>query len=89
MTNKQSSDLTDFIEQARENSLDSLDFTQMSFTIEEVVGGDGNYSHPLLDELGACLRASYPDKRFHNDSHFTTEQGKTIVFTGNHTTIEE
>jgi hypothetical protein len=28
-------------------------------------------------------------KRFHNDSHFTTEQGKTIVFTGNHTTIEE
>lgn len=28
-------------------------------------------------------------KRFHNDIDFTTEQGKRIVFTGNHTTIEE
>jgi hypothetical protein len=28
-------------------------------------------------------------KRFHNDSDFTTEQGKRIVFIGNHTTIEE
>jgi hypothetical protein len=28
-------------------------------------------------------------KRFHNNIDFTTEQGKTIVFTGNHTTIEE
>lgn len=62
MTNKQSSDITDFIEQAKENSLDSLDFTQMSFIIEEVVGSDGDYSHPLLDELGACLRASYPEQ---------------------------
>lgn len=62
MTNKQSSDITDFIEQAKENSLDSLDFTQMSFIIEEVVGSDKDYSHPLLDELGACLRASYPEQ---------------------------
>ena len=38
MTNKQASDIMDFIEQAKENSLDSLDFTQMSFIIEEVVG---------------------------------------------------
>ena len=28
-------------------------------------------------------------KRFQNDSDFTTEQGKRIVFIGNHTTIEE
>jgi hypothetical protein len=28
-------------------------------------------------------------RQFHNDSYFTTEQGKRIVFTGNHTTIEE
>jgi sigma54-dependent transcription regulator len=28
-------------------------------------------------------------KRFHNNIDFTTEQGKRIVFTGNHTTIEE
>jgi hypothetical protein len=62
MTNKQASDITDFIEQAKENSLDSLDFTQMSFIIEEVVGDNRDYSHPLLDELGACLRASYPEQ---------------------------
>jgi hypothetical protein len=35
------------------------------------------------------IKYSNLTKRFHNDSHFTTEQGKTIVFTGNHTTIEE
>lgn len=62
MTNKQASDIMDFIEQAKENSLDSLDFTQMSFIIEEVVGDNRDYSHPLLDELGACLRASYPEQ---------------------------
>ena len=28
-------------------------------------------------------------RQFHNDSYFTTEQGKRIVFTGNHTIIEE
>jgi hypothetical protein len=28
-------------------------------------------------------------RQFHNDSYFTTEQGKRIVFTGNHTTVEE
>ena len=62
MTNKQTYDIMDFTEQAREKCLDSLDFAQISFIIEEVVGDNKDYSHPLLDELGACLRASYPEQ---------------------------
>lgn len=62
MTNKQSSDLMDFIEQAKENSLDSLDFAQMVFTIEEVVDDNPGYSHPLLGELNGYLVVNYPDQ---------------------------
>ena len=42
MTPKQTSDLNSFLEQAKEKTLDSLDFAQMLFTIEEVVAGNPN-----------------------------------------------
>lgn len=62
MNPKQASDLNDFLEQAKEKTLDSLDFAQMLFTIEEVVAGDPNYNHPILGELNAYLTINYPDQ---------------------------
>lgn len=62
MTPKQTSDLNSFLEQAKEKTLDSLDFAQMLFTIEEVVGGNPNYNHPILGELNAYLAINYPDR---------------------------
>jgi len=69
MTPKQAADLNDFLEQAKEKTLDSLDFAQMTFIIEEVVGDDEGYSHPLLGELCGYLRVNYPDqyREFMND----------------------
>lgn len=62
MNQKQAADLNDFLEQAKEKTLDSLDFAQMLFTIEEVVGGNPNYNHPILGELNAYLAINYPDR---------------------------
>ena len=62
MTPKQASDLNDFLEQAKEKTLDSLDFAQMTFIIEEVVDDDPDYSHPLLGELNGYLMVNYPDQ---------------------------
>lgn len=74
MTNKQSSDLADFIEQIKEKSMDSLDFAQMLFTIEEVVG-----DHPLLGELNACLIVNYPEqhKEFMEDLNPASKEAMT------------
>lgn len=74
MTNKQESELVGFIEQIKEKSMDSLDFTQLLFTVEEVVG-----DHPLLGELNACLIVNYPEqhKEFMEDLNPASKEAMT------------
>lgn len=79
MTPKQASDLNSFLEQAKEKTLDSLDFAQMVFTIEEVVDDDPGYSHPLLGELNGYLMVNYPDqhREFMNDLNGPAKEAMT------------
>ena len=79
MTNKQQQEIQDFVVQIEERSMDSLDFTQMLFVIEEIVDDNSNYHHELLGELNACLIINYPEqhKEFMNDLNGPAKEAMT------------
>jgi hypothetical protein len=58
----------------------------IGFTFKETKK-DAESTYTVISSDGT--KYSNLTRQFHNDSYFTTEQGKRIVFTGNHTTIEE
>ena len=60
MTNKQQQEIQDFMVQIEERSMDSLDFAQMTFTVEDIVSDTNGAENPTLSHLAALLKEQYP-----------------------------
>ena len=62
MTEQHAGALRDFITEVRAKAMDSLEFAQLMFTVEEIVGSDEGFYDPLLCELVQLTASVYPSE---------------------------
>lgn len=60
MTDTHASALRDYITEVNSRTMDSLEFAQLTFTVEEIVGDDEDFHDPLLCELVQLTASAYP-----------------------------
>lgn len=60
MTKHHTDSLRDFITEVHSRAMDSLEFAQLMFTVEEIVGDDEDFHDPLLQELVQLVMSVYP-----------------------------